>query len=224
MDWIRKYDAFLFDFDGLLVNTEEMHYNAYKRMMESRGVLLTWDFDRYCKAAHYDATAFREQITQEYPQLFEKEPDWNVLYQEKQQAVIDQVVGGQTHLMPGVKKLLEALEEADVPRAVVTHSPLPLINLIKAQHAILQTIPLWITREQYSKPKPDPECYHYAIQLIKKPGYKIIGFEDTPRGINALSKTEAQPVIICTASYPEIADFLQKGIKHYPSFEAITSI
>ena len=34
MDWIKKYQLFLFDFDGLLVNTEEMHFLAYKQMCE----------------------------------------------------------------------------------------------------------------------------------------------------------------------------------------------
>lgn len=224
MDWIKKYDAFLFDFDGLLVNTEEMHYNAYKKMMLDRNVPLTWDFNRYCSAAHYDATAFRDQITEEYPELFNAEPNWDIMYKEKQKAVLDQVEAGQTELMPGVEKLLLALQAADKPRAVVTHSPLKLIEMIKSQNPVLQTIPLWITREQYSKPKPDPECYHYAISLMNKPGYKFIGFEDTPRGITALSQTEAQAVIICKANYPELPLFIEKGIKHFTSFETIHDV
>ena len=32
MRWISEYQLFLFDLDGLLVNTEELHYQAYKNM------------------------------------------------------------------------------------------------------------------------------------------------------------------------------------------------
>lgn len=224
MDWIRNFDLFLFDFDGLLVNTEEMHYRAYQRMMHHRGVSLEWDFNRYCKAAHYEATALRDHIIKEYPDLFKEGVTWETLYQEKQSALLELIQSGKAHLMPGVARLLTELADKNIPRAVVTHSPNKLIELIRSQNPLLDTIPVWITREQYHNPKPDPECYQLAIQRLKKPGDRVIGFEDTPRGLRALKGTEAQPVIICTAGYPELPEFLKEGILHFDSFESISKV
>jgi len=52
-------------------------------------------------------------------------------------------------------------------------------------------------------------------------GGPIIGFEDTPRGLTALLGTKATPILICTANYPEIPAFIDRGVKHFSSFEGI---
>lgn len=219
MHWINDYQLFLFDFDGLLVNTEELHYMAYQRMCSANGFQLDWDFNRYCQAAHYHSDALREQIYERFPALKAKEPSWDVLYKQKKQAVVDLVNEGVVHMMPGAIQLLKALQAANIKRCVVTHSPDDLIKPIRKQNPILDTIPVWITREDYTHPKPNPECYMIAINRLAKDNDKIIGFEDTPRGLTALMATRAQPVLICTAQYPEIPGFIQKGAWHYPSLE-----
>lgn len=221
MDWIKKYDLFLFDFDGLLVNTELMHYQAYVNMMKARGVDFDWDFSRYCKAAHYGATLFRDRLLEAYPGLVKEGESWDQLYKEKQAIMLSLLEKGEVELMPGVKELLSSLAEANKKRAVVTHSPAPFIDTLKSQHPVLKTIPNWITREQYKEAKPSPECYLLAIQKLKTNGDKVIGFEDTPRGLTALMGTEAKPVLICEVDYPEIGDFIDRGASRFESFSLI---
>lgn len=221
MRWIHNYQLFLFDFDGLLVNTEEIHYLAYKRMCANRGINLHWDFDYYCRLAHYSAEGLRDQIYLQFPDLVAQEPSWQVLYAEKKEAILRLLNEGAVHPMPGVEKLLTALQAADIPRCVVTHSPEELIEVVRKKNPILNTIPYWLTREGYSHPKPHPECYLKAIEKWAKPSDNIIGFEDTPRGLTALMETRAAPVIICQTNYPEIPAFISAGAKHYKSFEDI---
>lgn len=221
MRWIQNYQLFLFDFDGLLVNTEEIHFLAYQRMCKGRGVDLDWSFERYCRSAHYSADALQHDIYETFPQLKEQESDWSILYAEKKSAIMSLLNEGAVHLMPGVEELLKALEHAGIKRAVVTHSPDELVSVVRKKNPVLNTIPNWITRHDYTHPKPNPECYLKAIDLLAKPEDKVIGFEDTPRGLQALLGTRAKPVLICRADYPEIADFLKKGVVHFPSLEAI---
>jgi beta-phosphoglucomutase len=221
MKWIHNYQLFLFDFDGLLVNTEEIHYLAYKNMFHGRGVNFSWDFNRYCQAAHYDAHALKNQMYAEFPQLHTLEPNWEVLYAEKKKALHKLLEQGAVHLMPGAAKMLQALQQANIPRAVVTHSPEDVVQLIRRKNPLLDTIPSWITREHYSHPKPNPECYLKAIELLAKPGDRVVAFEDTPRGLTAILGTSAKPVLICSAQYPEIPSFVQRGVVHYSSFESI---
>ncbi|MBS0655353.1 MAG: HAD hydrolase-like protein, partial [Verrucomicrobia bacterium] len=59
MDWISHYQLFLFDLDGLLVNTEETHYRAYARMCRDRGFTLPWDFPAYFRIAQSHSDAIR---------------------------------------------------------------------------------------------------------------------------------------------------------------------
>jgi len=211
----------LFDFDGVLVNTEQNHYLAYKTMVESRGFNFQWDFTRYCQAAHYISTGLRDQIYEEYPALEQQEPNWEVLYEEKKANYSNLIEEGGVALMPGVESYLRYLDDNNIKRCVVTHSPLKHISMIRKQLPLLDTIPNWITREDYDKPKPSAECYLKAIDKLGVYGDRIIGYEDTPRGLQALLKTSAQSVLVCTANYPEIIEYVKRGVWHYPSFETI---
>lgn len=221
MDWINKYDLFLFDFDGLLVNTEAIHYLAYKEMMRKRGVYFTWTFERYCSSAHYATSTFRNDLFKEFPELAIQDPSWTYLYQEKQEIMQELLKQGAVQLMPGVEKFLHALQKGGIPHCVVTHSPEELVSIIKSQHGILDQIPYWVTRRDYTNPKPDPECYKLAIQRYGKPKGRVIGFEDTPRGLSALLGSGAEAVLITKIPYVEISEFLEQGVRHYESFLVI---
>lgn len=190
-------------------------------MCAARGFCLDWSFSRYCQAAHYDAYALRDQLYSYFPALHAQEPDWNVLYAEKKAHIIRLFQEGAVQLMPGVEAFLRALSGSNLPSCVVTHSSKELVALIRSQQPALNMIPHWIMREQYTHPKPDPECYLKAIQLFAKSGDRVIGFEDTPRGLTALLGTSAQPVIITQSEYPELPDFIRRGVLHYSTFEQV---
>lgn len=222
-DLLKTYQLFLFDFDGLLVNTEEIHYKAYSLMMKNRGVDLTWSFERYCQAAHYDSTTFRKEILEEFPALLksggipENDP-WLVLYHEKQQKMQELLKLGAVQLMPGVSDFLSLLQKDKIPHSVVTHSPDELVKILRQRHPILDKIPYWVTRHDYKNPKPDSECYKLAIKRYKKEGDAVVGFEDTPRGLEALMGTEATPILVTKIPYPEINQFKAQGVTVIESF------
>jgi beta-phosphoglucomutase len=197
MDWLKIFKLFLFDFDGLLVNTEHFHFQAYIDMCERRGFHLDWDFLKYCSIAHLNNDALKEAIYAQFPQLFEKEPNWEVLRKEKNNIYLDLLRSGKVGLMPGAFDLLNLLKEKNIKRCIVTNALKEQVDIIKKTNPILNSVPYWVTREQYLKPKPDPECYLRAIELYAQKGDNIIGFEDTLRGLKALLQTSAQPVLIC---------------------------
>lgn len=220
MQWLKNYQLFLFDLDGLLVNTEHLHYQAYQTMCRNRGFELPWNMEKYCTVAHYH-DELKGHIYADIPALQAQEPDWKVLYQEKKRAFLDLVAQGGVQLMPGVEQLLTELHAQGIRRAVVTHSLLELVDSIREKLPLLNTIPHWITREHYTKAKPSPECYLTAVRLLGQPGDRIIGFEDTPRGMTALSQAPVDAVWISDIPYPEIPQFAARGVRHFPRFTAI---
>lgn len=226
MHWITHYQLFLFDFDGLLVDTEHLHYQAYIHMCEQRGFKLNWNFHRYSEAAHHKSTGLRDQIYAEFPELYAEQPDWQVLYEEKKNIFLHLITQKEVPLMPGVKELLFALERACIKRCVVTHSAASLIKRIRKQNPILDSIPHWLTREDYTQPKPHPECYQTAIANHSQNQDNIIGLEDSPRGLEALLGTRAIPTLICPSDAPYLSTILNrdsfpKSIHYYPSLLAI---
>lgn len=222
MFWIDQFDLFLFDFDGLLVNTEQLHFDAYIHMCRARGFDLNWDFTRFCKAAHFESTGLRDAIYAEFPSLYAQEPNWDVLYAEKKQAYLNCLKTGKLQLMPGVETLLIALEKAGIKRCVVTNSLKEQIDFIKAGLPVLQTIPHWITRESYSRPKPNPDSYLKALELFKETGDRIIGFEDTSRGLRALKDAGSDVnVLVCPLDHPQLETIPFPDFVHFTSFEEI---
>ncbi|MCP5469103.1 MAG: HAD family phosphatase [Chlamydiales bacterium] len=211
---LQEYQLVLFDFDGVLVDTEALHFEAYKQMCAKRGISLKWDEHEYAQFALYSAYGLRKALVAEYPQL--REVKWETLYQEKKEAY-HELISKHVELMPGVQPLLEEL--AGRQMCVVTHSPRAQIERIREMHPILQTIPRWITREDYEEPKPSSECYLKAIEL-HEPVEKIVGFEDSPRGLTALLGTRAKGILV-TSVLPQ--EEIARLRKEMPPFEHIQS-
>lgn len=180
------FDLLLFDFDGLLVNTEMLHYEAYRRMFAERGYTMSWDFSRYCQAAHYSSEGLKQAAYATIPGLIDTEPDWDVLYKEKKAELTSLVEQGEVELMPGVADLMEKIAKEKILSCVVTNSPLDAVQKICKQHKALSVISDWITREQYENPKPAPDGYTIAIKKWAKPGFRVAGFEDSVRGASSL--------------------------------------
>ncbi len=196
MNWIYNFQLFLLDFDGLLVDTEELQFAAYVRMCRNRGYELNWSFEKFCSIAHKSSTGMKEAIYRTFPELEKEEPDWSCLHREKKAAYLQLLSESSPRLMPSVAPFLEALQKAGIKRCVVTNSPYDQVCLIKRSIPLLQTIPLWITRELYDLPKPAPDAYRKAVALLAEDGDQVIGFEDSLRGLQALQDAGVRGVLI----------------------------
>ena len=223
MDFLENTQLVLLDFDGLLVNTESLHFQAYQRVCANRGFTLDWDFSTFCSIAHRSSTGLKEQMYHDLAGLYALEPSWEVLYQEKKGEYIKLLHEGAIDLMPGAERFLRHLEQKNIKRAVVTNSPKEQIDLIKEKIPTLQTIPLWITREDYKHPKPAPDGYLKALAELAAPGDKVLGFEDTLRGYLALEAAEVEGVIVSDVLSEEFeAELISKGAKIIPSFATLS--
>lgn len=224
MDWVKEYQLFLLDFDGLLVNTERLHYLAYVKMCKERDFNLDWSFAEFCEAAHYDSKMLRVKLYEALPELHLQEPNWSTLYSEKKLHYLTILKESEIELMPGAKEFLYELQKQNIKRVVVTHSPKEQVQFIKMQNKDLQTIEHWITREDYELSKPHPEPYLTAIERFANKGDKIIGFEDSPRGISSLLGTPAQAVLVNTNVVSKLEPLIkERKISYSPTLKDITS-
>jgi beta-phosphoglucomutase len=218
MKWIHKFQFFLFDFDGLLVDTDYLHYQSYIDTIKSLGHDFDWSYARYCEVSHLDDSALLEELYGRLPQL---DPDWNRVYNKKNQLFLELLEKNTVKLMPGVARLLKTLEKEQIRRCVVTNSGRDITQAICAQLPILNTIKFWVTREEYANSKPDPDCYLRAIELHGRKGDRIIGFEDSWRGIVALQKTPALPVLICSAHHPLLRTAAMSNVLHFETIDEL---
>lgn len=211
------YDLFLFDFDGLLVDTESLHYKAYQAVIDALGLSLTWSFSEYCQKAQISSPYLHEQLVVHVPEL--KKYDWDTLYKAKKTAYLDLLSAYPLQLMPGVAPFLEELEQRKMPHAVVTHSPKEQINAICKRLPKLSSIPHWFTREDYQEAKPAPDGYLTAWKTLG--GEHPIGFEDSVRGLQSLNAAGITPVLIRPEYYPPLDPKVCEGALCAHSFTEI---
>lgn len=198
---LAHYSLFLFDFDGLLVDTERLHFRAYQQLCARYNLDLPWEFSDFCQFAHRSSDHLREGVYKAVPQLKEVGESWDQLYGHKKALYLDLIKEHGVQLMPGVAEFLSYLQAKNARCCVVTHSPRKDVEHIRQQHEVLREIPSWLTREDYSAPKPAPDGYLKALQLYLPAGGKAIGFEDSPRGLQSLKGAGVTPVFVSSFAY-----------------------
>jgi len=220
MDFL-SFDAYFFDFDGLLADTEPLHYKAYQKLLERRNLHLPWDFTTYCSFAHQKTEVFAEVMFSLFPSLKEEEPNWMVLREEKQAIYQELLTSQAISLMPGADKLLRLLSSQSKSLYVVTNATLRQITAIRKLQPLLNLIPTWITREDYKHPKPAPDCYLKALEIHGDPSCKVVGLEDTLRGVTALQAAHITSILILPHSYPKPHDNHLNNVLVFHSLEEL---
>ncbi len=219
-----EFEIFLFDFDGLLVDTEPLHFAAYVELCRRHGFDLNWSLGEYCKAAHFKSQGMKEALYRAFPGLYKQEPRWEVLYAEKKGIYERMLQEGRLQLMPGAEVLLMRLQDEKRKHCVVTNSPRVQVEMIKDAFAVLQQIPLWLTREDYEMPKPSPEGYLKAIERLEGSKSRVVGFEDSMKGLKSLLSAEATAVLICPKDHPQLMECSEWGAFYLESLSSVVDM
>jgi len=204
---LLAFDAYFFDFDGLLADTEPLHHKAYQIFLKRRGLILPWDFTTYCSFAHQPTEVFAKVMFDLFPSLKKESSDWMVLREEKQAIYQELIMQEPIPLMEGAADLLSYLSKHQKPLYVVTNATRRQVVAIRRHQPLLNIIPHWITREDYHASKPAPDGYLKALEqareLCGKTHCRGVGFEDTLRGITSLKGAHLTPVLIVPNNYPQ---------------------
>jgi HAD superfamily hydrolase (TIGR01509 family) len=202
---MNMLDAVIFDFDGIIVDTEPLHYRAFQEILAPIGLGYSWDdyLDRYL--GFDDRDAFREAFRSGGKSL--EEGDLRRLIVEKGDAFNRIIVSGVTPY-PGVVELIRSLK-GRIPMALCSGALPGDIAPILEQLGISEHFDVIVTAADVRKSKPDPESYALAVERLKGafPEKGIIpenclAIEDTPAGI-ASATGAGLKVMSVTNSYPE---------------------
>jgi len=210
------YKAILFDFDGLLVNTEQLHYQAYKKLVENHNGNLAINFIEFAAMAHTSSTALKAYLLDTFEEL--AAIPWNELYAEKQEIFLSLLTKDNLEFMPGADAIIEYLRDEGKALCVVTNSSSQLTDKIRSHLPLLNEIPHWITRECYTNPKPEPDGYLASLELLNTTADEAVGFEDSLRGARSLIAAHVKPVLVCDPTHPQMKDPLSKTLTKFETF------
>lgn len=200
--------AVLFDFDGVLANTEPVHLQMFRAVLQRHAISLTEaDYlekylgldDRAC----FDAV-FRDWKKELTPQTREE------LVREKNQKFLE-FVGGRRLLLPGVSDVIRGLDRRYY-LSIVSGALRNEIEQVVRSEGLRDFFQVIIGADQVSKGKPDPQGFLMALKLLNRdhipeseillPG-ECLAVEDSPWGIEAARKAGIFCVAV-TTSYPAL--------------------
>lgn len=196
--------AMIFDFDGVIVNSEPIHLSGFQKVLTPLGIEMTEDAyygkylgldDRDCLAAAA-ADAGRHLQADQIAELTAEKTRF------VQQTYADSIAP-----MPGAVELIRAAHSAGVPLAICSGALRDEITLAAGTVGVLECFRAIVPAEDVRHGKPDPEGYLLARdRLVEAGGEEIspagcIVVEDAPAGIDA-AHGAGMKVLAVTHSYP----------------------
>lgn len=155
----------IFDMDGVLINSEALHYELWKRIFAEEGLEI--DFDHYKGCIGSNDDLLMELILDGYGVDFRGRYDLMERFEEyKRQHIAEKGVPE----IPGVRETLAELKARGYRMAVASSSPQAYIELCTAKVGIDHNFELLFSGERVAHPKPAPDVFlSVAAQLGTTP-------------------------------------------------------
>jgi beta-phosphoglucomutase len=170
--------AVIWDVDGTLVDTAEMHFAAWERMANELGR----PFSREDFAATFGRRnpeiirfLFRNEFTDaEVADIGERKENY---YRAAAEAGVS--------LLPGVRELLDGLKARGARQAVGSSAPRGNLDLILRLTDSLRYFDAIVSMEDTQRGKPDPQVFLVAAGKLAIPPSRCVVLEDAVAGVEA---------------------------------------
>ena len=170
--------AAIWDVDGTLVDTAEMHFQAWAATAMERGRPFSRDDF---------ARTFGRRNPEIIHILFEDglgEQEAIDLADRKERIYREKAARGVV-LLPGVQALLEDLHRAGFVQAVGSSAPRANLELILRLAGVERFFPAVVAMEDTQRGKPDPQVFQLAAQRLDIPPERCVVLEDAVAGVQA---------------------------------------
>lgn len=204
--------ALIFDVDGTLSETEELHRRAFNQAFPEFGLDWNWDQTLYRHLLH--VTGGKERIASYMDELnFSADHPMRARIAEMHAAKTGYYTGyvssGELELRPGVARLMSEAITAGIEITIATTTSLANVNaLLEANFSaqIIEAINIIGAGDMVEKKKPAPDVYNIVVEQLGLAPDECIAFEDSRNGL--LSAMAAGiPTLITPGIYTDDHDF-----------------
>jgi putative hydrolase of the HAD superfamily len=171
--------ALIFDFDGLILDTETARYYAWKEVMESHGVELPLSF--WQQNVGLPSEAFDPA---EYLERMAKAPIDKESVRQRKQEIFESRMKNES-LRPGIREYLDEARKQHIKLAICSSSPRKWVVSNLSRFEIEDVFDAIVTGTEVPNLKPAPDLYLKALEALRLPAEACIAFEDSPKGIES---------------------------------------
>jgi len=159
----------IFDFDGVVADTEDLHFEGYNRALAASAGAIGGSLDinhddymaRYCPYGDYEAL---------YHMLEDNgRPSGSALIAgliDIKSVEMERLLQTVTDPLPGVRNTLDILDRLVVPHAMCSSAATSEIRQVLSACGLLDRFELIIGIEDVTQSKPDPEGYEKAFRAL----------------------------------------------------------
>ncbi len=179
MDQPDPLQALIFDFDGLILDTETPQLRAWQEVFEARGGRLTaadWAHVIGSTDSGWDPVVELARQTGHRYGLAELRAAWKPRKDELMEAET---------IRPGVLELLKAAELCAMRVGIASSSPRSWVTGHLERLGIRDLFGALATGDEVERTKPDPAVYLLALERLAVRPAAAIALEDSPNGIRA---------------------------------------
>lgn len=202
---MSELEAILFDVDGTLADTEEVHRSAFNEAFKEED--LDWHWSRDLYAALLAVTGGKERILHFIRQHnpagdLPEDLDGFIagLHAEKTRHYVAQIEAGAVQLRPGVKRLLTEAHDNGVRLAIATTTTLVNVESL-ISHSFAPEVMSWFevvgAGNVVGEKKPAPDIYHYVMKELNLTPGQCIAIEDSANGLRSAMAAGLKTIITC---------------------------
>ena len=197
-------DALIFDFDGVVVDSEPIHLMGFRRVLAGEDLTISEE-DYYDKYLGFDDHDCFEAVGRNTGREFTEARIAEMTTAKSD--IVRQAFAQSIEALPGAVALIQAAHNDGIPLAICSGALREEIELAARTVGVPDVFAVIVAARDVRNGKPDPEGYVLAARRLAEQCGRAISLdrcvvvEDSPAGI-AAAKSAAMSVLAVTTTYP----------------------
>jgi HAD superfamily hydrolase (TIGR01509 family) len=218
------FKAIIFDFDGVITDTEPVHMQAWLEVFNPLGI--SFDKDEY--DANYlglNDRDFLDAVGRIHNRPFPDEEKARLIPQKLKHSI--GLLSTQIPVLPGVEDFIE-LTSKKFLLAICSGAMKEEVHFILKKIGWLKLFNPIITQEDVVRGKPDPECYKLTLRHLNErlpvrnlSATDCLAIEDSPKGIKAAHQAGMSCLAISNSYPPDALDEAEWVVGSLEEFEML---
>lgn len=179
---MTKIQALVFDFDGLILETESPIFQSWQELFQAYDQQLP--YDKWATIIGSSNVDFDPM--QELDRLIGRELDWAVIEPKRRQRELDMIAG--LPVLPGVEAYLEDARRLGLKIGLASSSPCDWVEGHLVRLGLIEYFQTIIASDDVEYTKPDPALYRLAAGRLGVPARHALALEDSPNGVLAAKR------------------------------------
>jgi beta-phosphoglucomutase len=209
--------AVIFDFDGVIADSEILHLRAFNQMLSQSQIEITKEQYYRDYLGLSDLDLIRELSSRGLLKV--EECEIKELAQQKER-IFEKLAATESHIIDGVREFLDMLRDNSIPMAICSGALAPEIESMLEQAHLRHFFEVIVSAEQVARGKPHPEGFMLALdklnldrpQLIRADQCVVI--EDSHWGLEATKAAGMHTVAVTNSYDAEQLSMAEKVVDH----------